>query len=164
MIKNDQDELLVVVDEEDNILDYMPRSKVHEQKLLHRTISISLYNDKGQILLQKRSSKKDNNPDKWANATGGHVNKGEEYEQTAHNEISEELNINPELIFIKKMIINDPAHTTMTSLYKTFSNGPFDFNKEEIDEVKFFSKEDLKNNLDQLSESAKIVLREQGLL
>lgn len=164
MTTDDQDELLVVVDENDNILSYLPRGQVHQQQLLHRTISISVYNDKDEILLQKRSAKKDSNPGKWANAAGGHVTKGKDYKQSAKEEIMEELAINPKLILIKKMAINDPEHTTMTCLYKSYSNGPFNFNKEEIDEIKFFSKEDLKDHSDQLSESAKIVLRLQGML
>lgn len=161
---NDQDELLIIVNQDDKVLDYKPRKLTHNQKLLHRTISISVYNDKGQILLQKRSSRKDNNPGAWANAVGGHVVKGKDYEQTAKEEILEELGVNPNLTLIKKMKINDPAHTTMTCLYKAVSNGPFNFNREEIDEIKFFSKEDLKNIQGQLSESAKIVLREQGMI
>lgn len=162
MTTDDQQELLIVVDEDDNILDYLPRKTVHEQKLLHRTISISVFNDQGQILLQKRSNKKDNNPGKRANAAGGHVNKGKEYEETAHNEIQEELGVNPDLILVKKIRINDPVHTTMTSIYKTHSNGPFKFNTEEIDEIKFYSQEQLKDV--NLSESAKIALSAQGLI
>lgn len=161
---NDQEELLIVVDENDNVIDYQQRKLVHDQKLLHRTISVSVYNDKGEILLQKRSTKKDNNPGKLANAAGGHVTKGLDYDHTAQNEISEELGIHPHLMLIKKMKINDPAHTSMTCLYKTYSNGPFNFNKEEIDEIKFYSREELKQVQDDLSGSAKIVLKEQGLL
>lgn len=161
---NDQDEQLIIVDEKDNILDYQPRNIVHQQKLLHRTISVSIYNNKGQILLHKRSAKKDNNAGFWANSVGGHVTKDKNYNQTAQEEITEELDINPNLTLIKKMKINDPAHTSMTCIYKAFSDGPFNFNKEEIDEIKFFSKEEIKNIKDKLSESAKIVLREQGLL
>lgn len=160
----DQDEIVVVVNEDDNILSYQPRKQVHLQKLLHRTISIAVFNDKGQILLQKRSPKKDSNPGKWANAAGGHVIKGKDYDQSAKEEIAEELGINPPLTLVKKMKINDPTHTTMTCLYKTISNGPFNFNKEEIDEIKFFSKEDLAKTRDQLSESAKITLHEQGMI
>ena len=129
---NDQEELLIVVDEDDNVIDYQQRKLVHDQKLLHRTISISVYNDKGEILLKKRRIKKDNNPGKLANAAGGHVGKGKSYDQAAQEEIQEELGISPKLILIKKMVINDPVHTTMTCLYKTYSNGPFNFNKEEI--------------------------------
>ena len=162
MTTDDQEELLIVVDKDDNVLRFMPRKLVHEQKLLHRTISVSVYNDKGQILLQKRSATKDSNASKWANAAGGHVAQGKDYDQTANEEIQEELGVQPKLILIKKMIVNDPAHTTMTCLYKTTSNGPFNFNKEEIDEIKFYSKEDLKEV--NLSESARIVLHEQGLI
>lgn len=164
MTTDNQEEVLIVVDQDDNVLDYLPRKQVHDQKLLHRTISISVYNDQGQILLQTRSSKKDNNPGKMANAAGGHVNPDKSYEQTAYKELKEELDINSKLILIKKMIIDDPVHTTMTCVYKTISNGPFDFNKEEIDEIKFFSKEELKEIQRNLSESAKIVLHLQGLI
>lgn len=164
MTPNDQDEILIVVDENDNVLDYLPRNVVHDKKLLHRTISISVYNDKGGILLQKRSANKDSNPGKLANAVGGHVTKGKDYEQAAREELKEELGIDLNLIMIKKMKINDPVHTTMTCLYKAYSNGPFDFNKEEIDEIKFHSKEGLKQVQHDLSVSARIVLQEQGMI
>lgn len=164
MTTDNQEEVLIVVNDNDDILDHLPRKIVHEKKLLHRTISITLFNDQGEILLQKRSTKKDNNPGMLGNAAGGHVGKDENYDQAAREEIREELGINPELIFIKKLIINDPKHTTMTSLYKTFHNGPFDFNKDEVDEVKFYSMEDIKKVIDKLSESTKITLHEQGVL
>lgn len=164
MTQNDQEELLVVVDENDKVINYQSRSLVHQQKLLHRTISVSVYNNKGQVLLQKRSAKKDSNPGKWANAAGGHVVKGQEYDQAAKQEVFEELGINPEITLIKKMIINDPVHTTMTTIYKTTYNGPFNFNKQEIDEIKFFSKEDLQIIKRDLSESARIVLNLQGMI
>ena len=161
---NDQDELLTVVDKNDSVLEYLPRSEVHQKKLLHRTVAISVYNDKGEILMQKRSSKMDNNPNKWSNASGGHVTKGKNYDEVAQKEIKEELGVNPPLTLIKKMFINDPVHNTMTSIYKTYSNEPFKFNTEETDEVRFFSKEDLKSIEDQLTGSAKIVLHLQGLI
>lgn len=164
MTTDNQEEILIVVDQDDNVLDYLPRSQVHKKNLLHRTISISLFNDKGEILLHKRSLSKDNNPGFWGNAAGGHVEKGEEYEQAAHKELQEELGLDSELTFIKKMYINDPKHQSMTALYKIISNGPFDFNKEEIDEIRFFDKDSLKEIVDKLSESAKIVLREQNLI
>lgn len=161
---NDQGELLIVVDRDDNILEYLPRNQVHEKKLLHRTVAISVYNDKSQILMQRRTSKMDNNPGKWSNASGGHVTKGKEYAKVANKEIAEELGTSPKLTFIKKMFINDPMHNTMTSIYKTQSNGPFNFNKEEIDEIRFFSKQDLKTIKGQLTGSAKTVLHLQGMI
>lgn len=163
-VKNNQEELLVVVDKNDKVIDYLPRKLVHQQKLLHRTISISVFNSQGKILLQRRSMKMDNNPGKLANAAGGHVTKGLDYEKTAQKEIKEELGIKADLIFIKKMFINDPVHQTMTTLFKTYSNGPFKYQTEEIDEIKFHTKKELQRVKGQLSESGKIILKEQGLL
>lgn len=159
-----QNELVIVVDKNDNPIDYVSRGEAHQQKLLHRTVVITVYNDKDQVLLQKRSSKMDNNPGKWSNASGGHVPKDSSYEEAAQREIMEELGISPKLTHIKTTLINDPAHMAMTAIYKTASNGPFNFNTEEIDEVKFFSVQDLKEKKLDLTESARIALHEQGVL
>lgn len=160
----DPKELVIVVDENDKILDYLPRKEVHDKGLLHRTISILVFNNEGKVMLQKRSMKKDSNPGKWSNATGGHVGKDETYDHAAQREIIEELKISDQPEFVKKMIIQDPAHTTMTQLYKINSNGPFEFNPEETDEIRFFSKEELPEIFNQLSESSKITLKEYGFL
>ena len=62
------------------------------------------------------------------------------------------------------MFINDPAHNSMTAIYKAISNGPFKFNTEEIDEIRFFSKKAVKEHEANFTESARIVLRIQGML
>lgn len=160
----DPKELVIVVNNEDAIIDYVPRKEAHDKKLLHRTISVLVFNDKRQVMLQKRSMKKDSNPGKWSNATGGHVGKDESYDQAAQREVQEELKISNEPEFIKKMIIKDPAHTTMTQLYTINSNGPFEFNPEETDEIRFFSMEELLEIFDNLSESSKITLKEYGFI
>ncbi len=161
---NDQEEILIVVDENDNIVDYLPRAIVHDKKLLHRTISIVTFNSQGKIVLQRRSKNKDTYPGMLGNAVGGHVLKGEEYLDAAKNEAKEELNIevNPE--FVTKKIIEDTTHPTMTCIYKIVFNGPYEYNKEEIEEILVLSKEELKNYLEELYPSTKIVLKELGVL
>lgn len=160
----DPKELVIVVDEEDKILEHLPRKEAHEKNLIHRTISVLVFNNDGRVLLQKRSMKKDSNPGKWSNATGGHVGKDETYDAAARREVKEELKINELPLFIKKLHIKDPAHNTMTQLYTINSNGPFEINPEETDEIKFFTEEELKDIYDQLSESSKITLKEHGYL
>ena len=160
----DPEELVIVVDENDFVMNYLPRKEVHDKKLLHRTISVLVFNDKNQVMLQKRSMKKDSNPGKWSNATGGHVSEEETYDEAAEREIMEELKLDIKPTFFKKMIVKDPAHKTMTKIYTVQSNGPFEFNPEETDEIKFFKKEDLLEIFDKLSESSKITLKEYGFL
>ena len=66
----DPKEIVIVVDKNDDVVDYLPRKEAHDKKLLHRGISILVFNDQDQVMLQKRSMKKDSNPGKWSNATG----------------------------------------------------------------------------------------------
>lgn len=164
MKQNDQDELLIVVDELDDVLDYLPRSQVHKKKLLHRTSTVITYTSNGKLVFQKRSMDKDTNPGKLGNAIGGHVNKGESYIDAAKHEAKEELNIDIEPEFLKKALINDPIHRTMTSIFKITYDGPFNFNKQEIDEMKIFSLDEVMQHLDELSQSTKITLQEVGVL
>jgi isopentenyldiphosphate isomerase len=56
-------------------------------KLCHKTVHVIIFNDKGEILLQKRSFNKDIQPGKWDSAVGGHINPGEHIEKAARREM-----------------------------------------------------------------------------
>ena len=76
-------ELLSVVDENDCIIDSCPRHEIHAQGLRHRAIHILVFNDDGQLFLQKRSMKKDLNKGLWDTSVAGHVDEGEPYHPCA---------------------------------------------------------------------------------
>src|SRR5258706_2215468 len=102
---DDQKELFIVVDEDDTILEYRTRFDCHhDASLIHRAVGIILFNDKGQILLQKRSMKKDLNPGMFTISASGHVTKGQTYEEAAKRELEEELGIQTPLTFVKKFL------------------------------------------------------------
>ncbi len=163
-MKNSQDELLVVVDENDNILDYLPRQEVHQKKLLHRTISVVILNSKGEVVLQKRSMAQDTYPGMLGNAVGGHVTKGKSYDETAEREAFEELGIKIPLTFVKKTIVEDKIHRTMTTIYKITYNGPFKKNSAEIDDIITLPVSELEKPDSNLYPVTKFILREVGLL
>jgi len=73
-----------VVDELDRVIGQAPRSQVHAQKLLHRAIHVFLFNSQGELLLQMRTSTKDEYPDCYTSSASGHVSAGEYYDGTAH--------------------------------------------------------------------------------
>ncbi|HXS15141.1 MAG TPA: NUDIX domain-containing protein, partial [Candidatus Saccharimonadales bacterium] len=77
MIK--KDELLFTVDENNLLQEPKPRNEVHANGYWHRTAHIWIFNDKKEILCQKRSLLKDMNPGKWEPFFGGHMAPQEEY-------------------------------------------------------------------------------------
>ena len=89
-----QEERFPVVDEMDRILRYAYRSKVHGDNLRHRAVHILIFNDVGEVYLQKRSRRKDRHPLLWDSSAAGHVCAGEGYDEAAQRELQEELGIN----------------------------------------------------------------------
>ena len=123
-----------------------------------------LFNDKDQILLQKRSKNKDLNPGLYTISTSGHVDKGETYRQTAKRELSEELGIQIPIIQKKRFLAELGYETEMHCLFTARSNGPFYPDKNEVDKVKFVSKNELKKIKSKLTPSAKLSLKQLSLL
>ena len=90
-----QGELLTQVDEHNQIIGSINRGAAHETPgVYYRTIYVLVKNDRGEVLIQKRSSTKDLYPNYWDLSVGGHVNFGQSYENTAARELGEELGIN----------------------------------------------------------------------
>ena len=162
---DNQDELFVVVDQEDKLIGYHTRFECHHNKqLIHRAIGVVIFNDKDQILLQKRSKNKDLNPGLYTISTSGHVDKGETYRQTAKRELSEELGIQIPIIQKKRFLAELGYETEMHCLFTARSNGPFYPDKNEVDKVKFVSKNELKKIKSKLTPSAKLSLKQLSLL
>ncbi|MBN1644565.1 NUDIX domain-containing protein [Candidatus Woesearchaeota archaeon] len=86
-------EMLPVVNKKDELIDTTTREICHAKKLRHRAVHIFVFNTKGEILLQKRSSDKDEYPGYYEASVSGHVRKDESYEQAAIREIEEEIGI-----------------------------------------------------------------------
>ncbi|MDC1287729.1 NUDIX domain-containing protein [Gammaproteobacteria bacterium] len=87
------DELLDVVNENDEVIGVKSRGEIHAEGLMHRAVHILLFNNAGELFLQKRSQSKDEQPGKWDSSAAGHVDSGETYLDCACREINEELGI-----------------------------------------------------------------------
>lgn len=141
---DDQSELFIVVDKNDNILGYRTRYDCHHDKsFIHRTVGAVVFDDKGRVLLQKRSSTKDMGPGLWGISCAGHVRKGQEYEEALHRELIEELGVDMPIIYVAKFVVEDEDETEMCALYKGLSNGPFKPNSNELERIEFFSPREL---------------------
>lgn len=146
-MKDNQKELFIVVDKNDKILDYKTRYECHHDKsLIHRVADIAIFNDKGQLLLQKRSQQKDLFPGYYTLSASGHISKGEEYMEAAVRELQEELGItNVELKMAGTIIVESEYETEMVAVFTGNHNGPFQFPADEVESVKFFSLDEIKD-------------------
>src|SRR6266513_3776097 len=87
------EEIFDVVNERDEVVGRQSRSEVHRLGLKHRAVHVLVFNSHGQVLLQKRSMKKDRQPGLWDSSASGHVGSGEEYDSTAVRELREEIGL-----------------------------------------------------------------------
>ncbi len=155
-----QSELLVVVDENDNFLEFLDRDICHAPKnpRIHREVFILLKNKRGELLLQKRSMKKDSFPGFWTLTASGHVAKGDTYEDAAQRELFEEVGINTKLNFEYKYLHKRDDNFAMIAVFEGDTDGNVVIDKEEVEKVGFFNKEELKQIKEELTPAAREVL------
>lgn len=91
-------ELLDIVNEQDEVIGQADRDEVHRIGLLCRLVYVCFYTANGDIIFQKRSLTKKNDPGKLTTAASGHVSSGQSYVNAAIREAFEEtgVRINPQ--------------------------------------------------------------------
>ena len=133
-----------VVDENDNVIATRPRSEVHEKNLLHRAVHILVFNQQGELLLQKRSAWKDREPSKWDSSAAGHLEPGETYEAGAIRETEEELGIRPKLTPLGKIRACSNTGQEFVEVFTAQHEGPFILPPAEIEDALFMPLERIK--------------------
>jgi isopentenyl-diphosphate delta-isomerase len=129
------EEVFDVVDACDEVIGQAPRSEVHRRRLNHRAVHVLVFNRRGEVFLQKRSTKKDCFPGVWDSSASGHVDRGEEYDACAVREVREELGVQlpkaPERLF--RVAACERTGHEFVWVYRCAHEGPFELHPEEID-------------------------------
>ncbi|CAI8356961.1 MAG: Isopentenyl-diphosphate Delta-isomerase [Flavobacteriaceae bacterium] len=86
-------EEVILVNEMDQEVGKMEKQQAHEIGLLHRAISVFLFNPKGELLLQKRASSKYHSGGLWTNTCCSHPRPGEKNIEAAIRRLYEEMGI-----------------------------------------------------------------------
>jgi 16S rRNA (adenine1518-N6/adenine1519-N6)-dimethyltransferase len=131
-------EQFAVVDDEDRVIGQAPRSEVHGNNLLHRAVHLLIFNGNGDLYLQKRSPFKDRHPGVWDSSAAGHVDAGEDYDDTARRELQEELGVAAPLERLLKLPASERTGYEFIWLYRGRHDGPFRLAKTEIELGRFF--------------------------
>jgi len=125
-------EEVLLVNEQDKVIGVMEKLEAHRKGLLHRALSVFIFNSSQELLLQKRAINKYHSAGLWTNTCCSHPRPEEEIISAAHRRLWEEMAIKCKLI---------PA---FTFTYKaSFDNGLIEYEYDHI----FIGKTDNKPQL-----------------
>jgi isopentenyl-diphosphate Delta-isomerase len=86
-----EEELVILVDEQDNQIGLMPKTEAHKKALLHRAISVFIFNSNGEWLLQRRALTKYHSSGLWTNTCCTHPMPGETNMDAANRRLRQEM-------------------------------------------------------------------------
>ena len=88
-----EEEFVILVDELDNEIGLMPKNEAHRKVLLHRAISVFIYNTNGELLLQQRALHKYHSAGLWTNSCCTHPLPNESNIDAANRRLGQEMGL-----------------------------------------------------------------------
>jgi isopentenyl-diphosphate Delta-isomerase len=140
---------VVLVDKQNKVLGTAPKLATHDQNTpLHRAFSLFLFNSKGELLLQQRSSGKKTWPLIWSNSCCGHPKLHESNINAARRRLKFELGIIlnnfyeilPDFTYRAEM--KGIVENEICPVIVAFANKKPIINKDEVKEVKWIKWDD----------------------
>jgi isopentenyl-diphosphate delta-isomerase len=159
---------VILVDELDNEMGTMEKIEAHEKGILHRAFSIFIFNEKHEMLLQKRAESKYHSAGLWSNSCCSHPKPGENLSTATNRRLVEEMgltcNLNFAFSFIYKVEFdNGLTEHELDHVFIGQSNSNPIANQHEVSEWKYMNceaiQEDLKANPENYTEWFKICFK-----
>jgi isopentenyldiphosphate isomerase len=141
---------IAVVDAHNRFLRWEHKTIIHQQKLLHRSVHVMVFDQAGRVVIQRRHASKATYPSYWDCSASGHVEapdypRGpdldleEVYRSTAQRELQEELGVSAELHDLGHSGPED-GHYEQARLFWARAEGPYRIQPEELEEVRAVGK------------------------
>ena len=131
------------------------KSEIHRKGLFHSTVHVWIFTDEGNILIQKRSKKKELNPGVWDVSVAGHIKFNENIKKAAKRETLEETGININIKDLLKIGVYRSINIHPTAIDKEFfhtyilkidkNSINLGFKNNEVDDLKFISIEEMES-------------------
>lgn len=145
------EELFPLVDEDGNQIGKATRRECHSgTMLLHPVVHLHVFNAKGELYLQKRSTDKDIQPGKWDTSVGGHVDYGETVENALKREAREELGLEiTDAKLLYRYVFKSRVEKELVNTYMivTGCQDEIKIDPVEIEEGRFWKLNDIKSRL-----------------
>ena len=142
------EEQVILVDKNDRPIGKIGKLEAHQKGLLHRAISVFIFNSKGEMLLQKRALHKYHTPGLWSNTACSHPRNNEIVKLAAERRLKEEMGINCDLFFsfnflYKANFNNGLIENELDHVYIGFSDEKPKPNPSEVSDYKYINSEAL---------------------
>ena len=153
-IVSSESEELILVDDGDNEIGFASKADCHDgEGALHRAFSVFLFNPQGELLLQRRAAGKRLWPGYWSNSCCSHPRRGETLIEATRRRLNDELNLDAELEFVYhfsyQAVFGDAgAEHELCHVFLGRVDGAVDYNRSEIDAVRFVSTDELARGLE----------------
>ena len=143
-----EDELVILVDEQDNEIGLMSKTEAHKKALLHRAISVFIFNSNGEWLLQRRALKKYHSSGLWTNTSCTHPLPNETNIDAANRRLRQEMGMQCSLKEIfsftyKEALDNELTENEFDHVFIGITNDIPIINDEEVAEFKYIQYRDL---------------------
>jgi isopentenyl-diphosphate delta-isomerase type 1 len=143
MLPSTKEEYLEVVDEANQVTGLASRYDIHRKAFRHRSVHIFIFNSRGELYLQLRSSNKDQYPEHWDSSAAGHTDPGETAEETARRELLEELGLTVPLTKVLEYPACLETGWEFVTLFTARTDHPIHLNLEEATTGSFLSPDQL---------------------
>lgn len=145
-------EHVILVDKLDQEIGLMEKIEAHKKGLLHRAISVFIFNDKEELLIQRRALGKYHSPGLWSNAACTHPRLNESPLKAAQRRLEEEMGIKTELSFKFKLIYKAFLDSNLIEheldyVFCGYSNKIPKINTDEVCDYRYINKQNLELEL-----------------
>ena len=143
---------VILVDENDNQFGLMPKLEAHQKGVLHRAFSVFIFNNKYELLLQKRASSKYHSGGLWTNTCCSHPREDEDILDAANRRLIEEMGIETTLRKVyeftyKAELDNDLIEHEFDHVFYGVYNEDPSINTDEADDFKWIDMDSLNQDI-----------------
>lgn len=149
------EENVILVDEKDNEIGLMAKTEAHKKALLHRAISVFIFNSEGEWLLQRRAFNKYHSAGLWTNTCCTHPLPNENNPDAANRRLKEEMGMHSTLkelfsFTYKETLDNELTEHELDHVFVGITDLMPTINTDEVAEFKYIKYDslilDIKNN------------------
>ena len=144
---------VVLVDENNQVIGVAEKLEAHQKGLLHRAFSIFVFNNAGELLIQRRNPAKYHSGGFWSNTVCSHTAPGESLTDAVHRRLVEEMGFDCDFretgcLHYRVEFENGLTENEWDYIFVGYYDGEVKPNSEEVSEYKWIKLNELGENIE----------------